>query len=382
MGADGVVAGARRRRRARPLAVLASLAFVALGLAISPVTSHVRAASLLAHFAATAPRAIAVDESFTEAGPAASDFRARWYLPRGVRDAPGLLLVHGVHHLGVDEPRLVRFARALAESGILVMTPEIRELADYHVDPRSIATIGEAARRLRERTVRPVGVMGMSFAGGLSLLAAADARYAPDIAFVVAVGAHDDLGRVSRFFATGSIARPDGAPLTMRAHDYGPMVLVYSHVEDFFAEGDVPFARSALRAWLWEDRDAARAHAASMSPEGRAKIGLLFGGHVDAIAPELLEVIARRGMEMGPVSPRGRLGSIHVPVYLLHGAGDSVIPPTETLWLAREVPHAELRDVLVSPALVHVELDGAPTLVDRWSLVHFMADVLDEAHAR
>jgi dienelactone hydrolase len=302
-------------------------------------------------------------------------------VPRGVTDAPGILLVHGVHHLGVDEPRLVRFARALAESGILVMTPEIRELADYHVDPRSIATIGEAARRLRERAARPVGVIGMSFAGGLALLAAADARFAPDIKFVVAVGAHDDLGRVSRFFATGSIARPDGTLLTMRAHDYGPMVLVYSHVDDFFAEGDVPFARSALRAWLWEDRDGARAHAASMSPEGRARMDLLFGGHVDALAAALLDVIARRGTEMGPVSPRGRLGSIHVPVYLLHGAGDSVIPSTETLWLAREVPPAELRDVLVSPALVHVELDGDPTLADRWSLVHFMADVLEEAQS-
>ena len=119
-----------------------------------------------------------------------------------------------------------------------------------------------------------------------------------------------------------------------------------------------------------------------MSPEGRARMDLLFGGHVDAIAPALLDVIARREMEMGPVSPRGRLGSIHVPVYLLHGAGDSVIPATETLWLAREVPPAELRDVLVSPALVHVELDGDPTLGDRWSLVHFMADLLDEAHRR
>ena len=44
----------------------------------------------------------------------------------------------------------------------------------------------------------------MSFAGGLSLLAAADPRFAEDVGFVVAVGAHHDLARVSRFFATDS----------------------------------------------------------------------------------------------------------------------------------------------------------------------------------
>ena len=36
------------------------------------------------------------------------------------------------------------------------------------------------------------------------------------------------------------------------------MVLVYSHVEDFFPAEDVPAARDALRSWLWEKRDDAR----------------------------------------------------------------------------------------------------------------------------
>src|SRR5205823_3807992 len=104
-----------------------------------------------------------------------------------------IVLAHGVHRLGIEEPRLQRFARAIAASGVVVMTPEIAELTDYRVDPRSIDTLGAAAHSLRERTHAPVGLMGMSFAGGLSLLATADPAYAPDIAFVVAIGAHDDL---------------------------------------------------------------------------------------------------------------------------------------------------------------------------------------------
>jgi len=69
--------------------------------------------------------------------------RARLYLPRGVTDAPGLVMAHGVHRLGIDEPRLVRFARSLAASGLQVLTPELRELADYRLDPRSIGLVAK-----------------------------------------------------------------------------------------------------------------------------------------------------------------------------------------------------------------------------------------------
>lgn len=37
--------------------------------------------------------------------------------------------------------------------------------------------------------------------------------------------------------------------------------------------------------------------------------------------------------------------------------------------------------MLVSPAVVHVEIQGEPLLRDQWALVHFMAGVLDEAAA-
>ncbi len=70
---------------------------------------------------------------------------------------------------------------------------------------------------------------------------------------------------------------------------------------------------------------------------------------------------------------------MRAPVYLLHGAGDKVIPSSETLWLARDVPKGLVRDVLVSPALVHVEMQGDPGFREKFALVHFMAEVLDAA---
>jgi acetyl esterase/lipase len=349
-----------------------------------PASVHLRAASLLVRFADPSSQSAvatwgkcAVDESDTTIGSPAGPLRARVYEPRDRPAAPGVVLVHGVHRLGIEEPRLMRFSRAVAAAGVHVMTPEVREIADYRIDPRSIETIGLATSALSARRGGgKVGVMGMSFAGGLALLAAADARFADRVSFVAAVGAHHDLRRVSRFFATSHIERPDGTPEPLQAHAYGALVLVYGQVESFFAPADVAAARDSLRLWLWEEKDAARKTVEGLSPEGRARMDALLGGRIGDVRDALVAVIDRSEGVMDPVSPRGHLAGLRAPVFLLHGAGDTVIPPSETLWLAQEVPPERLAAVLISPAIMHVELTGEPPLGEQWALVRFMARML------
>ena len=305
---------------------------------------------------------------------------ARYYVPSGVVDPPGMVVCHGVHHLGIEEPRMRRFARAIASSGVLVLTPELRELADYHVDPRSIVTIGDAARDLRTRVHRTgVGVLGLSFAGGLSLLAAADAQFAPDIDFVVSVGGHDDLERVARFFVDDAIPEPDGTTEKLKAHDYGAVVLVYMFVDTFFANRDVPFAREALRLWLWEKFDDARKAAEKLSPAGQDKIKLVFDHREDLLRPEILRLIDAHRAEMAKVSPHGNLAGLRARAFLLHGAGDSVIPASETRWLAHDAPPGSVEQELVSPALVHVDLEKEPSTREELDIVDFLAAVIDRA---
>ncbi len=340
-----------------------------------PAADRVRAASLLARFGdakAAAPAGLR-EEAF-----GGLPGRARLYVPSGPRRG-AIVLVPGVHRLGIDEPRLVRFARALTTAGVVVLTAEVRALVDYRVEDAAPEDVGEAARALRGAVGHPVGVMGMSFAGGVALVAAGDPRYRDDVAFVVAVGAHDDLGRVARFFLENEIARPDGTTMHLAAHPYGPLVLIYDHAADFFPGPDLAGAREALKLWLWEEKDAAEGRLASLSPATASELRELFDGHLDAVRAQLAREIDTHQDAMRAVSPAARMAGLRAPVFLLHGAGDSVIPATETLWLAKDVPRGLLRDVLVSPALVHVELQGEPGWRDDWALVSFMADVLGAA---
>ena len=371
-----------RRPSARPLFVFV---LFLLGLAVEPpVASHVRAARLLLAFqdAGAATAGGVREEILTFAAPR-GEVRARVFVPEGAVRPPAMVLIHGVHRKGIDEPRLLRFSRALSRAGVTILTPEVVELSDYVVEARSIDTVGAAMVALALRTGHErVGVMGMSFGGGIALLTAADPRYRDVASVVVAVGAHHDMARVSRFFAGQPATGPDGATSPVQPHAYGGMVLLHARVAEFFPAEDVPAARESIKLWLWEERDRARAEAKKLSPSSQARVETLFAGDLEGVRPTLLHAIDGHAAEMAAVSPRDKLADIQADVFLLHGAGDTVIPATETAWLAREVPPARLRQAIVSPAIVHVELEGTPTTAQKWQLVHFMGDVLLAADRR
>lgn len=289
-----------------------------------------------------------------------------------------MVLLHGIHDLGIDEPRLVRFARNFAASGIVVLTPELKDLTDYQILPGSIDIIGASAHELRQRTGRPVGVMGLSFAGGLALLAAADQRYAPDMSLVVAVGAHDSLYRVARFLVTGIAEAPDGATAQLPPEQYGALVLVYAHPQQFFSGASAQAAQESIRLWLAERYDAARAGEGAVSATDKTMLEALFRYDMSAIRQRLLAEIERDRAEFNQVSPQGKLGTLRVPVFLLHGATDAVIPSTETLWLSREIPAATPKLVLITPAMGHVDPSAHLSFRDRWQLIDFMAKIFEQ----
>jgi pimeloyl-ACP methyl ester carboxylesterase len=375
-----------RRRAAKRLIALLAIA-LAVAVVWRPVRAHVQAASLLLRF--VSPRDTSVlaglyrsplrEVPFTVRAPR-GEVRARLYSPQGKTGVPGIVIVHGVHRLGIEEPRLVHFARTIAATGLVVLTPEVGEIADYRIDPASVETMGASARALAEALgVRRVGMMGLSFAGGLGLIAAADPHWAPYIGWVVSVGGHHDLERVLRFFLSNAIQRPDGSLARLEAHDYGALILVYNHVEAFFPAEDVPAAREAVKHWLGERFQQAKEDAQRLSPAARARAELLFAGKTEALAGELGAEIERLKPGLGAVSPGRIEPRIKVPMFFLHGAGDSVIPATESLWLAHDAPAGTLGGVLVSNAITHVELHGKPTIAEEWALVHFMAGILAQA---
>jgi dienelactone hydrolase len=392
--AHGPASHGNAPRFSRVLLLLPFLPLLFLAIA-PPVYNDLRGISFLLEIAGASVPAIAdvdtnpvIEEEITFLSLTTT--RARIYHPVGIAHPSPVVVVHGVHHLGMDEPRLRRFARALASHGYLVLTPQVDELADYSITKNSAVVIGDSVHELVRRSGAPkVGLLGLSFAGGMALIAASDGygptdgppvadaspAVAQQLSAVIAIGAHDDLRRVLEFYETDQTRAPDGMVLKMKAHEYGQLVVVYSHASAFFSTADVPHARLALRALLGENLPLARAEAAQLGPQGQERMAQLFAEDTKSLEPDIRRGLAAVQPELDAASPHFYLSRVHVPVMLLHGAGDNVVPPTETLWLAHDLPPGVLKRVLITPAIGHVELSGT-SWRDRWQLVQWIKQML------
>jgi len=347
---------------------------------------HILAASLLARIADPAAKGWIANYSVhpVEVRDETFDFQgrsipARVYVPAGIRSAPGIVVVHGMHELGINEPRLVNFARALAASGFVVMTPLVQGIAEYRVEPESADLIGTSAVAFaHELNVPKVGVLCVSFSGGLALLAATEPQYRPAIAWIATIGAYYDLAHVLRFFATGEAVRPDGSVEHLAPHEYGPLIVLSDHAEDFFPPQDADKAREAIKLVLADQGGKSEAITRQMTPAGQELMQRIYHEHFDGFRPAILAEIDKDREQLAAASPAGRLALIQSPVFLLHGSDDNVIPPTELLWLKDNIQAQYLGAALISPAITHVEV-GHESLRQQLALVHWLSLVLREA---
>jgi acetyl esterase/lipase len=118
------------RQRTRKILLGFIVLLILFMLLAHPVYTHLRAAGLLLRIqdpnqpgALSRLGAYPVEERLTTVATSSGTIPARLYTPQGADHAPGMVIVHGVHHLGIEEPRLVKFARAVSASGIKVIDP-------------------------------------------------------------------------------------------------------------------------------------------------------------------------------------------------------------------------------------------------------------------
>jgi hypothetical protein len=185
--------------------------------------------------------------------------RARAYEPPAPHRAA--LLTSGLHASGIDEPRLVRLARQLSAGGVTVVTPDIPELSRFEITPAITDAIERAAGWLAMESglaqQGPVGLMGISFSGGLSIVAAGRPSLVGHVAYVFAFGGHDDLPRVLRYLCTGSEPYPahelgiqSDRPFVLAPHDYGVAVILIATADRLVPKAQAAPLREAIRRYL------------------------------------------------------------------------------------------------------------------------------------
>jgi hypothetical protein len=332
---------------------------------------------------------------------------ARFYRPAGGL-ARTVLLVPGVHRDGIDEARLVGLAEDLAATGFGVLTIAAPDLQRYKVTPQVTDVIEDAVKWASAQTQYApdgkVGLVGISFSGGLSVVAAGRNTIRDRVAFVMSFGGHGDLARVMHYLCSGEVlgdlerARQSSAVAgadhvsVHPPHDYGVAVALLSLVDRVVPADQVEALSRGIDGFLlasslaMTDTAAAtrefarmREYATTLPEPSRTLMAYVNDRAVDKLGPILLPIAD--GLKDHPAMPSlsaERAPPPAAPIFLLHGVDDNVIPSVETVLLAEHLKGKAEVHGLLSGLITHAEVNRTPGPTEVWRLARFWRQIMSQ----
>ena len=295
-----------------------------------------------------------------------------------------IVIVPGVHAGGVDEPRLAALARRVAASGTTVLTLPLPDLRRYRITPHSTDQIEDAViwASSQPDLARDgkVGVIGVSFAGGLALVAAGRPSLRGRLNGVASLGGHSDLPRAMAYACTGRL--PDGS--TRPPHDYGVVLVFLAGIPRVVPADQAAALDRAVVTFLDASSDAsmnpqrsaagfaeARRQADALPEPSQTLMRWVNDRDVAHLGEKLLPFVEELGGDAA-LSPE-RSPAAAVPVFLLHGTLDNVIPSSESPALRSYLMRSgNLRvESLLTPIVSHATMQTDYGFADAWRLIRF-----------
>jgi len=286
----------------------------------------------------------------------------------------------------------------------------VPELSRFEIAPAITDRIEAAAVWLSRQSSRPdaaagdgrIGLLGLSFSGGLTVVAAGRPSLRDRVAYVLSVGGHDDLPRVLRYLCLGAEARPprqlrlpqapadDGGAepiFARRPDDYGVAVFLLGVADRVVPRPQVGALRAAVRRSL-----AASAHERDGQPRDEREVAALrqLAARLPEPAATLLRYVNDRDVvHLGarllphvrayagdPALSPAKSPKPAAPLFLLHGADDNVIPSLEAEYLADQVRGQTPVRLLMTNVISHASIGRAPRAGEVLRLAGFWGDLL------
>jgi len=249
----------------------------------------------------------------------------------------------GLTMKGYDEPRLISFASNLALCGFKVHTPHLEGMANLDYRFKDIETLVEMATSLTKGN-KPIGVIGFSVGGTYGLILAAQKKVREHIGFVLAAGAYYSLENLQEMV----LSDPDSDVYSRLVLCRGARDCLDLTADDaVMLEGIMADYCKREDSFTFEEKKLIK-RLAEQSTEGQVLDW--WRGRYD----ELCKL---------DLSLSSYLPEIKSRVFLMHAAGDKLIPAEETLKIHKELIKSGMDvDLNLSTSKGHIAYIGTSPL--------------------
>lgn len=270
-----------------------------------------------------------------------------------------LVLVPGFTASGKDDRRLVALAKSFARSGFLVLVPDLLGSRETRVRLGDARRIADAVMHLSTRpelkvlagegAIPEVGLVAISYAVGLAVLATTEPDVRDRTGFLVGLGGYYDTTEVVRFTTTGAYRLPGESrwrnAVPLRAAKWyflsGNIEALSDAQDRAILTAIAGIRQRSGRAALvdGEGRDLVT----QLGPEGQSLYALMINKDPAQVEPILAALPDALRVQLNALTLRGRdLSHLTGRLILIHGREDPLVPFSESIALSNAVPQTEL----------------------------------------
>lgn len=248
-------------------------------------------------------------------------------------ESPAVILYHGASPKGIEHPAMNLLARNLVQLGFTVYFPRLPQLNNMKFSPETyprMKRIFHQISTLPEVDAHRIIVAGMSFAGGMAVKLATEKNIRP--AGVISFGSYFDLEATTEFFFTGRDNFGD-TNVDITPHEYTKAVWFWNYLDHLELPFDLQPVRRAIGHFIRDERQRLEESYLACSPDQRSFLKKIF----DPREPYAIEyfhslrpIIESLSQQL---SPRYFYQDVQVPIFIIHGVRDNMIPYTQSLAL-------------------------------------------------
>ncbi len=291
-------------------------------------------------------------------------YKTRYYIPLKNSSQKTILLIHGMSILGIEDPRLIELSQNLCCSGFLVVTPEFEELKQLKIEYSTIDNIIDVLKSLKFKSniigADNLGLFLISFTGGLGLISASNKEVAKFIKVILVIGGYSD------FSSTVSYVLED-----KNSDEYGRLIFLYNFIDLVIDKSEnlksILYEAAVDNAIKRYGKDSVANKLIQNLDKRDREIYQNIWNQSDysvKLGREIFESLSHLAQKMSPIEYVERMD---VPISLLHGRDDRVIPETETIKLSEKMKKMKKEYVM--------EITGLLSHGDRVSLYKQVADL-------
>lgn len=253
--------------------------------------------------------------------------RADYYTPKS-KSLGTIITINGLAPLGNRDPRFIIVNRSLNQLGYTVISPFYDEICDYKISLRNIEDIKDSILFISaQKEISPSGkvsIFAPSFSGSLSLIAVSDKQIANRINSICAIGAFanvDDI--IGNLFANQNL------------DEYGRMILLLNFLPLSIGENKSLFKAIKLAIldnyYKYKD-NLLEPHYTKMKKADRVFFEKLK--YDKNFRMKHWEFILKKGGKnrelLSALSVTNYIDSLNLPILLIHGLKDDVVPANES----------------------------------------------------